>query len=68
MDTPGFESTITANVTGMISREAYFTEDRKTVWVVSGSFCALIFENVGNRTVVTGITNNDTRAAKLIAT
>ena len=68
MDTPGCESAITANVAGIMRREAYLTEVWKTVLMVSGSFCALIFENAGNRIVVTGVTNNASRTAKFVAT
>ena len=66
-DTPGCESTITANVAGIIRREAILMEYLKTVLIVSCSFWALIFENAGNRMVVTGVTKNPTRTVKLNA-
>jgi len=46
-------------------REAYLTDCWKTALRVSGSFCALIFENAGNRIVDTGVTKNAIRTAKL---
>ena len=68
VDTPGCASAITANVTGMMRRDAYLTDCWKTGLRVSGSFCALIFENAGKRIVATGVTNNAIRTAKFVAT
>ena len=64
----GSASTITANVAGITMRVAYFTEDLKTLFRVSRSVWALIFEKAGNRMVFNGTTKKVIMTAKLRAT
>ena len=51
----GVASVIKIIVAGTSSKEAYFTEEAKTVLTNSGSLSALSLENAGNKAVATGI-------------
>ena len=52
--TRGVARAIMNIVVGMRKREVYFTEEEKTVFTNSGSFCGFSFEKVGNRAVDMG--------------
>ena len=67
MATAGWDNVITITAAGTMSREAYLTEYMNTFLKVSGSFFASIFENAGKSKVVTGVTKNATKTAKLRA-
>ena len=62
--TIGFDRVMIIIVAGITSTEVYLTEDAKTVFSSSGSFCGLTFAKVGNKAVAIGMVKNVKRIVK----
>ena len=67
VDTAGSDKAMTINAAGIISNEPNFADSRNAVFRVSGSFFPSIFENVGKRTVCSGIIKKETSNVKFMA-
>jgi len=65
--TAGLDNAISMKVAGITRRDAYLTEDRKTLLRVSGSFSGLTLEKTGKSVVVTGVTKKVTMTEKFMA-